>query len=323
MSLAISSEILEAVVSTIIGIPVTFYFIDFLTKRSNYRKFKDKLEKIAGVNAPILFPLSPPVASGLGPRTFKITEISSQGLVLEDNMNKVFVPMEKVLQTEILLPLADYELLRKERMKKDFTDMMDAMFPPMIDKIKELFVTELMDDKTKLSAVVGLRVTSQLRQAGVDTSKIQPTASFRELMEEFEKTETKPALEATPNALIEDTAKRVERCKTVRLLQISQDCYPAMLNASRAVLTSMGFKSPPEKTYVLVKEQLVDKGLLEPQYAEWLKQLEDMSRKIENDELSEVTAVLVDEWIQKTEKYVQRMQSLLSNLSKKQIRGTR
>jgi hypothetical protein len=49
-------ELIAATVSVIIGVPITFYIKDYLIGRSNFGKFKDKLEKIAGLNAQILYP---------------------------------------------------------------------------------------------------------------------------------------------------------------------------------------------------------------------------------------------------------------------------
>jgi len=314
-------DLLIAVLSVIIGVPVTFCLKDFLVKRSNYKKFKEKLEKIAGVKAEILYP-GATLGIGTGARTFRIMEISKQGLVLQDKMNTIFVPIEKVLQTDILLPAEDFETLRRERMKKDAREAIDAVFPPMMDKIKEFLVTELLDDATELSAVVGLRVTSQLKQAGVDTSAIVPTPSLRKIMEELEKREERvlPAKAEQASStleqidtIMEEAPKKITRSKTVKLLQLTQDCYPAMVSASQAALLSIGVKLPPhEDTYVLVKKYLVDTGQLEPEYAQWLKEITEIHGKIESEEISEVQGAVVDEWIEKSEKYVQRMKSLIS-----------
>jgi hypothetical protein len=100
--------------------------------------------------------------------------------------------MEKILTTEVFLPAENYESNRKERMKKDFSEIMDAIVPPMIDKIKEVIVTEMLGSDTELSAVVGVQIVSQLKEAGVDTSKLmEKKPTLRRLLEELDATEGK------------------------------------------------------------------------------------------------------------------------------------
>jgi len=186
---AAETGLLVAVLSVVVGTPITFYLKDYLVARRNYRNFKDKLEKIAGVNAEVLYPVAGGMPGSLT-RTFKIIDINRQGLVLQDKLSTIFVPSKKVLQTEMILPAENYETLRRAQMERDFNEVINAMFPPLIDKIKEVFVTELLSGDTDLSAVVGVKVTSVLKDAGVDTSKIlEKKPTIRRLLEELEEAE--------------------------------------------------------------------------------------------------------------------------------------
>jgi uncharacterized protein (UPF0332 family) len=63
-----------------------------------------------------------------------------------------------------------------------------------------------------------------------------------------------------------------------------------------------------------VKKFLVEPGILEPEYAEWLKEIIEIRKKIEHKELTDVSGVFVDEWINKAEKFVEKMFSLLNAL---------
>jgi uncharacterized protein (UPF0332 family) len=77
----------------------------------------------------------------------------------------------------------------------------------------------------------------------------------------------------------------------------------------------MGLAPPvPNKAYDDVKKFLVEPGILEPEYAEWLKEIIDIRKKIEHKELMDVTGAFVDEWIAKAEKFVDKMFSLLNAL---------
>jgi len=77
----------------------------------------------------------------------------------------------------------------------------------------------------------------------------------------------------------------------------------------------MGLAPPvPSKAYDDVKKFLVEPGIIEPQYAEWLKEIIEIRKKIEHKELMDVTGEFVDSWINKAEKYVEKMFGLLNAL---------
>ena len=114
---------------------------------------------------------------------------------------------------------------------------------------------------------------------------------------------------------MESAPKKLMRAKTVKLLMLAEDCYYAMLNSAQAVLMFLGLPPPvPSKAYEEVKRYLVEPGILEPQYAEWLREIIEIRKKIEHKELMDVTGAFVDEWINKAEKFVNKMFALLGAL---------
>jgi len=114
---------------------------------------------------------------------------------------------------------------------------------------------------------------------------------------------------------MEDAPKKLMRAKTVKLLMLAEDCYYAMLNTAQAVLMFMGIAPPvPSKAYDYVKKFLVEPGILEHEYAEWLKEIIEMRKKIEYKVLMDVTGAFVDEWIEKAEKFINKMFNLLNAL---------
>ncbi len=114
---------------------------------------------------------------------------------------------------------------------------------------------------------------------------------------------------------MEGAPKKLMRAKTVKLLMLAEDCYYAMLNSSQAVLMFMGLAPPvPNKAYEDVKKFLVEPGILEPEYAEWLKEIIEVRKKIEHKELTDAKGVFVDEWLEKAEKFTDKMFGLLNAL---------
>lgn len=142
------------VITTVIATGITFYIKDYLKERAKFRKFKEKLEQIAGKNAEVLIP-----NVGL----VKMIEINKQGIIVESQLCKIFIPMEKVMQTEISLPFENYDEVRKELTVKNLKESLDLMFPPLMDKLKEVFVKEFLDSESELNAVVALQVKSVLQ----------------------------------------------------------------------------------------------------------------------------------------------------------------
>jgi predicted nucleotidyltransferase/uncharacterized protein (UPF0332 family) len=124
-----------------------------------------------------------------------------------------------------------------------------------------------------------------------------------------------PGTREAIESYMEGAPKKIMRAKTVKLLMLAEDCYYAMLNTAQAVLMFMGLPPPvPSKAYNDVMEYLVKPGILEKEYAEWLKEIIEIRKKIEHKELQDVSGAFVDEWIEKSEKFINKMFSLLNAL---------
>ncbi len=124
-----------------------------------------------------------------------------------------------------------------------------------------------------------------------------------------------PATREAIESYMEGAPKKLMRAKTVKLLMLAEDCYYAMLNTAQAVLMFMGLEPPvPNKAYDEIKKYLVDPGILEQQYADWLRDIIEVRKKIEHKELMDVTGAYVDEWIDKSDKFIEKMFQLLSVL---------
>lgn len=114
---------------------------------------------------------------------------------------------------------------------------------------------------------------------------------------------------------LEDAPKKIARAKTVKLLQLAEDCYYAIVNSAQAILMFLGKQPPvPSKLYNEIRKTLVEPGILEPEYANWIKEIVELRKKIEHQELKEVKGEFVDMWLDRAEKFVKKMLSLLGAL---------
>ncbi len=124
-----------------------------------------------------------------------------------------------------------------------------------------------------------------------------------------------PATREAIESYMEGAPKKIMRAKTVKLLMLAEDAYYAMLNTAQAVLMFMGLAPPvPSKAYDDVKKFLVEPGILPNEYAEWLREIIEIRKKIEHKELMDVSGAFVDEWLDKADKFVEKMFSLLNAL---------
>lgn len=124
-----------------------------------------------------------------------------------------------------------------------------------------------------------------------------------------------PATREAIESYMDGAPKKLMRAKTVKLLMLAEDCFYAILNTTQAVLMFMGIEPPvPSKAYAEVKKYLVEPGILEEKYAQWLKEIIEIRKKIEHKELMDVTGAFVDEWIDKADEFTRKMFELLSVL---------
>jgi uncharacterized protein (UPF0332 family)/predicted nucleotidyltransferase len=124
-----------------------------------------------------------------------------------------------------------------------------------------------------------------------------------------------PVTPESAHQRIDSVPKRVERVKSVKLYMIAEDMYYAMLDAAQAVLMYIGLGPPvPKLAAKELRENLVKQGLLEEEYAKMIEDITDFRKKVEHKEIKEISGAEVDEWIKKTEKYVDRFEKLLKDL---------
>jgi hypothetical protein len=161
-----------SVVTSAFGVGVAFYIKDYLERRSAFRRLRDRLERIAGKNATVIY--ENPQASQIAPKAmlYRIKEFDADGVTLENDLHTVFVPIQGVLEEDLILPSANYEeklhALEKEEMKRFF----DNVFPDMIKKILDTVKNEITSQGTEIHAVIGVQVERALEEKGFEIRKL-------------------------------------------------------------------------------------------------------------------------------------------------------
>ena len=158
------AKILFMVVTTVITVAITFYLKDYLQKKNEYKKLKDKLEAVAGRNAYIVYTGA---GSSVGSNLYKITDIDEGGITLKNSLQTIFIPPKLLLNSAMIVPEENYEALKKEYQAKEIEAVAKSMFQPMFDKMIEGIETDLNDNEGELSSRIEVRVTQILESKGV------------------------------------------------------------------------------------------------------------------------------------------------------------
>ena len=168
------------VATTVIATGITFYIKDYLKERAKFRKFKEKFEQIAGKNAQVIIPYLGQV---------KIVDINKQGIVVESQLCKTFIPIDRVFHTEISLPVEKYDKIRKELIVKNTKENFDLIFPLIMDQMKEMLVKEFLEEDSKISGVLAFQVKTQLKQEGyiIKDKEGEKTPTLKQITDHYEK----------------------------------------------------------------------------------------------------------------------------------------
>ena len=173
MEITINITTLIIVLITLIGTTVvTFYVKDYLQRKRENEQLREKLERIAGRNAKILF-----CPSGGGLQEFKIIDNDKNGITIENALHKVFIPSKKLLHTEMILPVERYEELRLEKLKKDMNNTFDAMMPILFDKMMPAMMDavkeSMIEEEGEFSMVIGMKIAKFLEEDSEIKKKIK------------------------------------------------------------------------------------------------------------------------------------------------------
>jgi len=169
----------ESIISVIVLVSATtisFFLKEQFQKFLDYRKLKRKLNRIA--------PLQTSRALVLYEKEiYRLTDIDSQGIILEGDTQTIFIPIKKALDNILFLPVKEYEKAKEkkekeelEKMKKAMREMGDLMIeemmPKLYEKMKGLIVEDVLMEEGDISIAMGMKITTFLKNEGIELKKI-------------------------------------------------------------------------------------------------------------------------------------------------------
>ncbi|OIP32449.1 MAG: hypothetical protein AUK23_04325 [Deltaproteobacteria bacterium CG2_30_43_15] len=253
-------------------------------------------------------------------RMDRVNKLKDKVLKKYENKIKCIVVMGSVVRDEFK-PKSDIDIFivaddtekpmsfgQKQKMDSDILKMAKDISPNL--SFQPLYtLTEFMD-----YARIGHPIIYNFIKEGHAVFDVGFFTPFQRLLNDGRIPMTREAIEA----YMDGAPKKLMRAKTVKLLMLAEDCFYAMLNSAQAVLMFLGVEPPvPNKAYDAVKKYLVEPGLLEEEYAEQLREIIEIRKKIEHKEMMDAAGQFVDDWIDKSDKFIDKMYDLLTVLEEK------
>lgn len=127
----------------------------------------------------------------------------------------------------------------------------------------------------------------------------------------------KGKIKSTPEAVysaLQRAPIHLARSKSSELGAI-EGLYWAMVDSAHAALISSNIVPPsPEHIPSNLKELFVDKGKLKMEYVVWYRDLLVLHKKIAHGEIKDLKGVEIDDWQEKTEKFLSVMAELVKDM---------
>jgi len=89
------------------------------------------------------------------------------------------------------LPVENYEELLKITLRKNVEQSLDAVFPPLMEKLKEVFVREFLKDDSEVSAILAVKVRGEMKEQGYQVKELseEKKVTFRQIAEKMNEEE--------------------------------------------------------------------------------------------------------------------------------------
>ena len=126
-----------------------------------------------------------------------------------------------------------------------------------------------------------------------------------------------PTTTKSAHLKMENAPKRIKRVERIKVMAIFEDLFYAMIEPAQTVISYKG-KEPPgiRASPTAIRDYFVKNGMLEEKYAKDLEDVVKFHKAVEHGEINGISGQELDEWIEKSKKFVARMDKLLKRLEK-------
>jgi uncharacterized protein (UPF0332 family)/predicted nucleotidyltransferase len=126
-------------------------------------------------------------------------------------------------------------------------------------------------------------------------------------------------IKSTPEAIytcLQRAPQHLIRSKQAELASI-EGIYWAMVDSANALLIAAKVSSPsPEHVQTLLKENFVDKGMLDSKYIGWYREIFNLHKGIEHGDIRDIRGQNIDDWQDKAQRFIGAMAELINKIVK-------
>ncbi len=118
---------------------------------------------------------------------------------------------------------------------------------------------------------------------------------------------------------IESVPDYIERARKMKARIVAVDVYHTILDSTQGLLMYIGINPPaPKLTAKYAREHLVKTGLLEEEDAKLIEDVVRFYKSVDRGDIKEISGKELDEWIEKAEKFYDKVQKIFAALDAKQ-----
>lgn len=128
-----------------------------------------------------------------------------------------------------------------------------------------------------------------------------------------------PGTKEAMKSLLEEAPLRLLRIERMHLLRVVDELASAAVDSGQAVLMLIGVSPPvPREVGEKLRTHFVDKNLLESEYPKYCDTLIKFSKDVEHKKVEHVSGEEIDELLDMSVRFVERMEKLMRKLLKEQ-----
>ena len=161
-----------SVIASSFGVAIAFYIKDYLERRGAYKRLKARLEKAAGKNAMVIYENPQSTVGVPKAMLYKIESFDEEGVTLKNKFHTVFIPIDAVLNQDIIIPCDNYEDVIHTHEQEEVGRFLNTFMPQVFHAVTDTLKKEFISEGTELNAVVGVKVVNALREAGIEVKQL-------------------------------------------------------------------------------------------------------------------------------------------------------
>lgn len=180
----VTIKILLMIISFILTSTIGLYINYIFHKKKKEKEFFKKINNIVGLGGKVLYSVNMKL------NVFEVQEINRNGMIVKNTNKSIFIPIKKLMDSEIIIPESNYEETYKQKFEEEqvrqneleeFKQKRIAEITANVNKqmitnhllpeIKNLIIQSIEENEGELSDKLENKMVEILRRSGYDIKK--------------------------------------------------------------------------------------------------------------------------------------------------------